>query len=261
MAKPSIESMRDVLTEQDWLWSPYFTITPLKSGEIERVVSQYYSAVDKWIGDMEETWEIEETPDTHVSHPQNSQKNSRPDEREHSKAKQYCDDWRQKARNALMTHTHVGMWKPFAVRHRRLLENLGIFSLFRKSTSLYYFAIAWQFGEWYEHVLEVYYDTQHRRLEDQYQKTSEKLEGTVVVTGEQKDALRDTVLGYVQSKQIDLLEDHLDSVFDEGEEDFHHKELLLDVWIHLRGISLDVSGKEDVLDYTYDRFETRTQIE
>lgn len=49
MAKPKISEMENVLTKQDWQWSPYFKITPLKSAEVKQEISKFYSAVDKAI--------------------------------------------------------------------------------------------------------------------------------------------------------------------------------------------------------------------
>ena len=232
MAKPSLPSLRKVLTDQDWHWAPYFTITPLKLAEIERVVSQYYSAVDEHIDGIEKG-SLDEQGSLHT--------------------KQCWDTWKQHARNALMTHTHAGTRQPFGVRHRRLLENLGVIGLFRKSSNLYYFAIAWQFGEWRDHVLEVCHDTQHGRIKSQYQEASERIQGTAA-SAESKDALRDAVSVHLLGEEIDLLEDQLDSLMDGEKEECHHRELLLDVWLDLHGIPLDVSGKNDVIGWTFNRY-------
>ena len=141
MAKPNISELKEVLTEQDWQWSPHFRITPLRSSDIKKVIAEFYSATDKWIDEVE------------ASYRQSSSQNGHGKEHGLSQAKRDCEEKRGKCRDVLMSYTHAGMRKPFAVRHRRLLEVLGIFGLWRSHNNLWYFAIAWQFNEWYDHVL------------------------------------------------------------------------------------------------------------
>ncbi len=55
MVKPKISELGKVLTKQDWQWSPYFKITPLKSADVKQEISNFYSAVDKAIEEYEES--------------------------------------------------------------------------------------------------------------------------------------------------------------------------------------------------------------
>lgn len=243
MARPSISQLNKVLREQDWQWSPYFRTTPLKAFEIERVISEFYSALDRWVESVEDTIEA---PETETSSRQGSSEGNHSREQAHSQAKQDCENYRQRARDALVTYTHAGLRKPFAVRHRRLLRNqwVNVIGLFRRHTKLWYFAIAWQFGEWYDHVLEVYEGIQDRQLENQYREASERYEGS----------LGEAIASHILGEQIDLIEERLESLLDGEEQEWYHKELFLDVWLHLRGIELDSSEKDEVLGWTFNRF-------
>ncbi|MFH1032730.1 MAG: hypothetical protein V1767_09240 [Chloroflexota bacterium] len=221
MTKPNISELRKVLTEQDWQWSPHFRITPLKVADIRRVISDFYAAVDKAIGEYEESLK-------------KNLANARPPSWEREKLR---------CRDVLMTYTHVGIRKPFAVRHRRLLEELGIYGLWRKYANLWYFAIAWQFKEWYDHILEIYEDKRYRQLDNLTQE-AEQFEG----------GLGESLTLHFLEKQIDLLENKLDNLVAGEEQEWYHRNLFLDVWLHLHGIELNASEKDDVLDLTFNRF-------
>jgi hypothetical protein len=97
-----------------------------------------------------------------------------------------------------MTYTYEGMRKPFAVRHRRLLEELGINRLWRSHTNLWHFAIAWQFNEWYDYVLEVYEENQDSRLENLTREASEF-----------EDSLGKSLTLHFLEEQIEVLQDRL----------------------------------------------------
>ena len=226
MTRPNISELRRVLKEGDWQWFPHFRITPRGVADIKRVISVFYSAGDKWVDKYE--------------HPSEDDKDK---EQPLSQTKRDYEEDRQKCRDVLMTYTHAGMRKPLAVRHRRLLENLGIFGFWRSHTNLWYFAIAWQFIEWYNHVLEVYKDNKDDQLED-LTREAEQFEG----------GLGESLTFHFLGKQIDLLEDRLDTLLDEEEQEWYHKNLFLDVWLHLRGIGLSDSEKDDVLGWTFNRF-------
>ncbi len=136
MAVPDSSDLKEALTYQDWSWTPTFKNTPLRLSEIEKVISRYYSAVDEHIEKLERG-----SPEDVLSTTQQS-----------------WDNWKQKAHHALMTYTHAGIRQPLGVRHRAILEKCSLAWLFGKSSSLYYFALAWQFNEWREHVMQAYYD-------------------------------------------------------------------------------------------------------
>jgi len=93
-------------------------------------------------------------------------------------------------------------------------------------------------------VLDVYWGIRHVQLENQYREASERHEGSL------GEAIAFPILG----KQIDLLEDQLDTLLDEGEQEWRHKELFLHVWLYLRGIELDSSEKDEVLGWMFNRF-------
>jgi hypothetical protein len=231
IAKSSLSSLRSVLTDPDWHWVPPFKVTALKLGRIEKVVSQYYSAVDEHIEKYEKGSPEEDLLTT----------------------KQSWDTWKQNARDALMTYTRADMRQPFGVRHRAFLEKWTLIWLFGKSSNMYYFALAWQFNEWRDHILQVYYDARDRRIESQFQEASKRIQATPG-TAASKDSVKDDVAVDLAGKRIDLLKDQLDSLVDEDEEEFHYREELLDAWLELHGISLDPSGKSDVIGYTFSRY-------
>lgn len=215
--------MDRVLTKQDWQWSPYFKIIPLKFANVKKEISDFYAAVDKAVEEYEESLG-------------NKLLNTQPSSWEREKLR---------CREVLMTFTHVGMRKPFAVRHRRLLGKLGIYGLWRSHTNLWYFAIAWQFQEWYDYVLKVYDENQHKEFTNLTREACEQFEGS----------LGESLSCHFLGKQIELLEDKLDDLINEGDKyDFYHKSLFLDTWLHLRGIELDVSEKDEVVGWTFNRF-------
>jgi hypothetical protein len=238
MARPSPSDLREVLTDQDWHWTPPFKAAPLKIGEVGKVVTQYYAAVDEHIEKYEKG-----SPKADLLTTQQS-----------------WDTWKQHARKALMTYTHGGMRQPFGVRHRAFLQKWTLLWLFGKSSNMYYFAVAWQFNEWRDHILEVYYDAKHRRIEGQHQRASKRIQGTPL-TAESKDVLEDAVAVHLAGEEIGLPKDELDS-FTGGdmEEEFHYGEELLEVWLDLHGIPLDSSGKSDVIGYTFNRYRNDTSL-
>ncbi len=225
MTKPNISELRQVLTEQDWQWSPHFRITPLKVADIKQAISEFYAALDKSI----KIYEVSE--------------DGRGEDHNLSQARRECEEKRRMCLYILISYTHAGMRKPFAVRYRRLLEELGIFGLWRSHTNPWYFAIAWQFNEWYNHVLEVYEDKQDHQLEN-LTREAEQFEG----------GLGESLTLHFLGKQINLLEDRLDTLLDGEEQEWYHKNLFLDVWLNLRGIELCASEKDDVLSWTFNRF-------
>lgn len=223
MAKPKITELRKVLTKQDWQWLPYFKITPLKSTDVKQEIWNFYSAVDKHL----EEYEI--SLRNKLDKPKFSS----------------LEGDELKCRNALMTYTHIGMRKPFTVQHRHFLEQLGIYGLWRKHNNLWYFAIAWQFNEWYDHVLEVYEDSQHETFSNLIQEASEQFEG----------GLSESLSIHFLGKGVELLESSLDNLINEGDKyDFYHKKLFLDTWLNLRGIELNVSERDEVVGWTFGRF-------
>jgi len=228
MGKPELSELEQVLAKEDWRWSPHFRITPLKLGDIKQVIASFYSAVDKAI----EAYEGSLTdPSKDQALPQRNRE---------------WEEEKQKCRDVLMTYTHGGMHKPFAIRHRRLLENLGVYGLWRSHTSLWYFAIAWQFGEWYDYVLEVYQENKQRTLQNLTKEASEQFAG----------GLRDSLSFHFLDKQTELLDDSLNDLANEGtEEDCHHRERFLDVWLDLRGIELESSEKDEVIGWMFNRYD------
>jgi hypothetical protein len=220
MPRPNISQLRRVLTEEDWLWSPQFRITPLKVSEIRRVISEYYAAVDKW---------IDAVPPTK------------------SQAKLDYEKHRQICRDVLMTYTHAGMRQPFYVRHHRFIEQWLIPRLWRNQYNLWCFAIYWQFDEWYEYILEVYSERQDSLLKSQSRDAALQFEGR----------LKGIVTSSILEKRLDLLEDMCEVYFDDGEEDFHYRLQLLELWLDLRGIELDVKDakvRDDIIDHAFNRF-------
>lgn len=226
MTKPNISDLRKVLSEQDWQWSPHFRITPLKVADIKRVILEYYAAADRMVEEAEVFYSqhLDDVPPP-------------------SQAKRDFEKNIGICRDVLKTYTHAGMRKPFTVRYRRLLEEVGIFGFWRSHANLWYFAIAWQFNEWYDHVLEVYEDNQGQQLEN-LTREAEQFEG----------GLGESLTLHFLDKQIDLLENRLDALSDGGEEEWYHKKLFLDIWLHLRGIELTAPEKDDVLGWTFNRF-------
>ena len=222
MAHPKISDLEKVLKKQDWQWSPYFKTTPLGFSAVKKEISDYYLAVDKAI----EEYEANLRKDL-----ENAQPSS-------------WDSEKQRCRNVLMTYTHSGMRKTFVIRHRQFFEDIGVFGLWRSRTNLWYFVIGWQFLEWYEHVLEVYTNNQFETFQNITHEAYERLEG----------GLSKSLSTHFINRQIELLEEELDGLANEGDEyDVKHRRLFLDIWLNLHGIELNVSEKAEVIGWTYNR--------
>jgi hypothetical protein len=188
---------------------------------------EYYSAVDMWIES------IEKAPVYNITQTASPSINEHSVMHAQSNAKHYYDCMCEKARNALLSYTHAGTHRSFPVKYRRLLEELDIFRVWRRSTNLYYFAIAWQYKEWYDHIIKSYYDDKALLYERLFKLSNKKSLNPL-------------------SKQIELLEEQLESLA-EGDDEICRKKAFLDVWIELLGISLASSEKEEVIDWVYNR--------
>jgi hypothetical protein len=213
-----ISELRKVLKEEDWQWSPYFRITILKSAAVKKAISAFYFAFDK----MMDEWEHNKHKTEFYSH-----------------LEQEWERQRLNCRDALMTYSQR---KPIAVRHHRFIEKWLIPELWKNQSNLWYFALGWQFQEWYDHIKGVYdeyldkkLDSAYVKLDSSYQKVPEKEKGLV------------------QQVQLELLQRRLDNLLDDSDEDWYQKKQLIDIWQNLRGFELNTSEMDEVLGWTCNR--------
>lgn len=179
-----ISELRKVLKEEDWQWSPFFRITLLKPVAVKKAISAFYFAFDKMMDELD-----------HKKHKTEF----------YSQLEQEWEKQRLNCRDALMTYTQR---KPFAVRHHRFIEKWLIPELWKNQYNLWYFALGWQFQEWYDHIQDVYDEYLDKKLDSAYQayqKVPEKDKGLVLQV------------------QVEMLQRCLDNLLDDSDEDWYQK--------------------------------------
>jgi hypothetical protein len=142
-------------------------------------------------------------------------------------------------RDALMTYTHAGMSKPVAVHLRELLGYR------HKWANLWYFAMAWQFNEWYEHII----DTYESQIDENSNVQSIKMFTASETLFEQ------AISNYSKTEASQTIMPIPFDRADESEQECRHKGLLLEVWLLMHGMPLNFSEKNDILEMTINRFQ------
>ena len=122
---------------------------------------------------------------------------------------------------------------------------------FDRQTGLWYYAIAWEFELWVDHILETFVEKAKLELDTKEEQLLEDYQD--VKPGSKKAKVVDILLEAVYSKQLELIETELDVMewpLGDGPEHYYEKLWLLEQWLRMRNHYLDKNETHRVVGYT-----------